>query len=310
MKFYFAPLVGVTGYVYRNVHKELFPGVDKYFAPFISPNEQGVCKSKEMRDILPEHNEGIAMVPQILTNNAEYFLKTAKQLCDFGYKEVNLNLGCPSAPLVKRGRGSGFLARKEELKQFLQEITEADLMKISIKTRLGKDEPEEIYELMDIFNAYPIEELIIHARVQQDFYKNTPNRKIFAEAAAMSKHPICYNGDLFTVQDYHGFIKECPNVKRIMLGRGLLNSPDLVTKLVYGEDVSVTDIRTFHNRIYQVYQQEITGDIHILNRMKQFWFYLNHNALSDNPSWNLVKECDTLQEYDQIAEKVIKAREA
>lgn len=309
MEFYFAPLVGVTGYVYRNVHQQLFPGVDKYFAPFISPNEQGVCKTKELLDILPEHNENITMIPQILTNNADYFIKTAKQLKDFGYTEVNLNLGCPSTPLVKRGRGSGFLARKEELNAFLQEITEADIMKLSIKARLGKDEPEEIYELMEIFNAYPLEELILHARVQQDFYQNEPNIAVFKEAAAMSRHSICYNGDIFSEQDYHAFVKECPNVSKIMLGRGLLNTPDLVTKLVYGSDATSSDIRTFHDTIYRTYQQEVTGDAHILNRMKQFWFYLNHNALADNPSWNLVKECNSLEQYDAMIEQVLLVRQ-
>ena len=309
MEFYFAPLVGVTGYVYRNVHRELYPGIEKYFAPFISPNEQGVCKSKEMRDILPKNNEGTKMIPQILTNNVEYFRETANQLLHFGYEEINLNLGCPSAPLVKRGRGSGFLARREELKYFLEEITKIQGMRLSIKTRLGKDNPEEIYELMKIFNGVPLEELIIHARVQQDFYKNTPNMEVFKEAVAMSRHPICYNGDIFTIEDYHAFVRDCPNVTKVMLGRGLLNTPDMVTKLAYGEETEVPGIRAFHDRIYEVYKQEITGESHILNRMKQFWFYLNHNAIVNNPSWNLVKECDSIEAYDAIVEQVIAARE-
>lgn len=169
---------------------------------------------------MPENNKGINLVPQILTNDSEGFILTAKKLKDLGYDEINLNLGCPSGTVVGKKRGSGFLAHREELDKFLEEIFKIDDMKISIKTRLGMDKPEEFYELIKIYNKYPMEELIIHPRTRQDFYGNKPNLEVFKDAISLSKNPVCYNGDIFTLEDHNKLIETFKEVDKIMLGRG------------------------------------------------------------------------------------------
>ena len=155
MKFYFAPLEGISGYVYRNAWEKHFGSVDKYFTPFLSPNQNGTFSSRELNDILPEHNEGMTVVPRILTNRAEDFIRTAKQLREYGYEEVNLNLGCPAGTVVSKKRGSGFLAEPELLEECLAEIFLKLDMKVSVKTRIGKEDPEEWHRLMEIYNQFP-----------------------------------------------------------------------------------------------------------------------------------------------------------
>ena len=206
MKYYLAPMEGITGHIYRNAYEKYFHNIDKYFTPFIVPNQSLSLKTKELRDLQPENNEGLNIVPQILTNDSEGFIITAKKLKELGYDEINLNLG--------------FLAKREELDIFLDEIFKIKDMKISIKTRIGKDSPEEFYKLIDIYNKYPLEELIIHPRTRQDFYGNTPNLEVFKDALSLSKHSICYNGDIFTKEDYNRFTKIFPQEDKIMLGRG------------------------------------------------------------------------------------------
>ncbi|BBF43836.1 tRNA dihydrouridine synthase B [Lachnospiraceae bacterium KM106-2] len=309
MKFYFAPLVGVTGYVYRNAHHALFDSIDKYFIPFISPNEEGLVKSKELAEVLPENNQGIPVVPQILTNRADYFLKTAKQLSELGYEEVNLNLGCPSAIVVSRGRGAGFLAHKDLLQEFLDEIYAKSSMKISIKTRLGMQDPNEFTDLMKIYNQYPVEELIIHPRVREDFYLNHPNREMFQEAAEMSVNPICYNGDIFTVEDYKAFREQCPDVGRIMMGRGLLGNPNLVGEILTGTRITKEELQALHDRIYHDFKEILTGDSHVLNRMKQFWFYVNPLFTEKELAWQKVKDCKELKAYLSVQEEIFETFE-
>ena len=199
MRLYLAPLEGITGWIFRSAVHECFGGFDKYFVPFIRPNQMGHFSAREKKDILPEHNEGMYTVPQILTNRPEDFIRTAHKLREYGYEEINLNLGCPSKTVVTKGRGAGFLADPDRLDAFLDEVFEKCAVRISVKTRLGMDEPEEFCYLLEIYNKYPMEELIIHPRVQKDFYKNTPDLKVFAEALAKSRNPVCYNGDIFTV---------------------------------------------------------------------------------------------------------------
>ena len=203
MDCYFAPMEGVTGYVFRNAHRRFYGNITKYFSPFLAPNRSRKLSSRERNDILPEHNKGIMLVPQVLTNRAEDFIWAAQAIQEFGYGEVNLNLGCPSGTVVTKYRGAG------------------------LKTRIGKSDPDEFQQLLLIFNRYPLEKLIIHPRLQTDFYQNSPNFPVFQYAVEHSSNPLCYNGDIFSEEDFICFQNQFPMVPSIMLGRGLLQDPAL-----------------------------------------------------------------------------------
>ena len=274
MKFYFAPLEGVTGYIYRNAYNKYFGEIDKYFTPFIVPTMNCILTSREKNDIIPEHNEGMVVVPQILTNNAEYFLDTVEKLQGYGYNEINLNLGCPSGTVVSKFKGSGFLAKRDELDAFLEEVFSKTSAKISLKTRIGKDSPEEFYELIKIFNKYPLEELIIHPRIRQEYYKNVPNMDVFKDAIQLSTNPLCYNGDIFNVEDYQRIREECPTIDKIMLGRGIIANPALVKEIRSGWQVDKAVLKSFHNEVFEGYKEVLSGDINALYRMKEFWHYM------------------------------------
>ena len=182
MRRYAAPMEGITGYVYRNAHHRVFGGVDRYFTPFLSPGKKRGLRSRELNDVLPEHNEGVPVVPQILTNDWEDFLHTAEILREFGYEEVNLNLGCPSGTVAAKKRGAGFLGYPEELDLFLGRIFDGTDMGISVKTRIGVERPEEFERLLAIYRKYPLRELIVHPRVLRDGYANTPDLPAFLQA--------------------------------------------------------------------------------------------------------------------------------
>ena len=275
MKCYFAPLEGVTGYVFRNAHRDFFDPADKYFSPFIvpKPNTGKRFGAKEMSDILPEHNRNLYLVPQIMTKHAEDFIHTAKALEELGYREVNLNLGCPSRTVVSKGRGSGFLAKPEELESFLDEIFSALSMKISIKTRIGKDSPREFERLISIYNKYPLEELIIHPRVQKDYYNGTPDIECFQMAWNFSKNPVCYNGDIFCVEDLRKIKSICPKLDRVMMGRGLLANPGLIGEIHGKGQMDPETFHAFHDRLMYDYQAVFYGDKNVLFKMKEFWYY-------------------------------------
>ena len=228
-----------------------FGGFDKYFVPFIRPNQMGHLSAREKKDILPEHNRNMYTIPQILTNRADDFVRTANKLKEYGYSEVNLNLGCPSRTVVTKGRGSGFLAYPDKLDAFLGEIFESCDMKISIKTRLGMEDPEEFRRLIEIYNKYPVCELIIHPRVQKDFYRNMPDREMFGEVLPKSRSPVCYNGDIFTPEDYQNFIKDFPNVQCVMTGRGVIADPALGRRIRGGGDANKEELRRFHDMLYR-----------------------------------------------------------
>ncbi len=306
MKYYFAPMEGITGYIHRNAFQAFFPGIDKYITAFIAPNQHGKLSSREKNDILPEHNEGMRVVPQLLTNNADDFILTAKKLKDFGYDEINLNLGCPSRTVVSKFRGSGFLAKPQELDHFLYEIFDRAEAEISVKTRIGRDSPEEFHRLMEIYNQYPLKELVIHPRTQQDFYKNSPNMEVFAEALSMSACPVCYNGDIFTVKDLEVFRARFPEVEKVMLGRGLLVNPMLIESAENGEALDQERIRRFHDRVYCGYKEVLSGDKVILFKMKELWCYMIHLFPDSKKHAKRIRKSERLAAYEDAVDALFR----
>lgn len=305
MKYYFAPLEGISGYIYRNAYEKFFPNnIDKYFTPFIVPNQSKSLKTKEFRDVLPENNNGLNIIPQILTNDSKGFIATCKKLKQLGYDEVNLNLGCPSGTVVSKFRGSGFLAKREELDNFLDEIFKIQDMKISIKTRLGVDSADEFYEIMKIYNKYPMEELIIHPRTRQDFYGNKPNMEMFKDALKSSKNTICYNGDIFSVKDYEKFIEECPSVDRIMIGRGSLANPGLINEIKGKGVVDKNILKEFHDEVCMGYKEMLSGDINVLFRMKELWSYMIGMFEDSEKVAKKIKKERMLNEYNVIISRL------
>lgn len=304
MKFYLAPLEGITGYIYRNAYRDCFGQADKYFIPFIQPKQKGNFSAREKKDILPEHNRDMNAIPQILTNHAEDFLETEEKLWDYGYREVNLNLGCPSRTVVSKGRGSGFLADPWKLDRFFEEIFKNTKMELSVKTRIGISSPEEFEEILEVYNRYSLKELIIHPRVQKDFYKNTPNWEIFEEAVGKSKAPLCYNGDLFSREDYLRFQAKFPGIESVMLGRGILRNPGLILQIKENAVITREQIRNFHDRIYSDYQKALCGDKTVLFKMKELWLYLIGSFTNGEKYGKKIRKTEKLWQYEQIVDRL------
>ncbi len=301
---------GLTGYIYRNAHHALFPnGIEKYFSPFIFANQSDGFKARDINDILPENNRGMVLIPQLLTNNADDFIHTAKKIQQLGYQEINLNLGCPSGTVVAKGRGSGFLAKRAELDVFLEKIFNQPVVKISVKSRIGKERPEEFDELIEIFNKYPMEELIIHPRVQTDQYKNTPNMEAFSAAFRKSKNPVCYNGDLYVKADIDGFSNAYPSVEMVMIGRGLLMNPGLVNEVLYNVGLDKFLLKSFHDQIYDGYKRVLFGERNVLFKMKELWTYMIL-MFSDNAKHaKRIKKSQSLRDYDEAVSLLFRESE-
>lgn len=308
-RIYFAPLEGITGYVYRNAHRKYFGNIDKYFLPFVVINQTGKLKSKERNDVLPSHNEGITAVPQILGNNAEQLVLMAKYLQDLGYREINLNLGCPARTVVTKKKGSGLLAYPEELERFLEQVYQNISIDLSIKTRIGLESPEEFYRILSIYNQYPIKELTIHPRVQKDFYSNTPNWDIFQMAVEESKNPLCYNGDIFSDEDRKRFENRFPDVDAVMLGRGLIRNPGLADTIKEGKVYDKSVWKAFHDELVCGYQEVMSGDKNVLFKMKEIWFYMGHSFADAEKLVKQMRKTNHFHEYLELAEKLFEEKE-
>ena len=305
MNFYFAPLESITGYIYRNIYEKHFGGIDKYFSPFISTNQHYGMQNKEKRDVAPENNQGYYLVPQIMSNKADQFADMAKKLKDLGYREINLNLGCPSKTVVTKKKGSGFLGYPEELEQFLAEFFElCPDMDVSVKTRIGLENPEEFERLLEIYNQFPLSELIVHPRLQTDYYKNHPNMEVFAQCVEKAKAPLCYNGDLYTVDDIRNFEKTYPTVENVMLGRGLLRTPSLLAEL-QGKPRDLNQWYEFLTELCEAYERDFSGNTNVLYKMKEHWYYLFQSLPEQEKAMKAMRKVKDLSNYKILVKSIL-----
>lgn len=298
MRYDCAPMEGVTGHIFRLAHHRWFGGIDRYYMPFLSPTQTHSFSRREWSDLLPENNEGLSVIPQLLTRNADDFLWAASELADSGYTEVNLNLGCPSGTVVAKGKGSGFLGRPQELEEFLDRIFSRCPLRISIKTRLGLNDPDEFPALLELFQRYPVPELIIHPRVQKDFYRHPARWDVFAAILPACRLPVCCNGDLATAERCAAFRTRFPSVTALMLGRGLIGDPALARKLSGGSAADRDSLRAFHDQLYEDYCTAFGSRRNAMMRMKELWFYMIGLFEDDGKAYKTLRKASDFHVYE------------
>ncbi len=305
MNLYFAPLEGITTYIYRNTHREIFGGCDEYYAPFIVPSDDERITKKSLKDILPENNKGCNLKVQVLTNKSESFLKFEKIIGELGYSEVNINLGCPSGTVVSKGRGAGFLRDTDGLDRFLCEVFENTALKVSVKTRTGFYSNREFEEILNIYNKYPLTELIVHPRVREQFYKGEPDVKCFKFTYNNTKLPLCYNGDICFSDNFFEIKEKYPNLKGVMIGRGAIANPAIFREIKGGKKLSLNEIFEFTNRLADNYMEVLKSETFTLHKLKEVWFYMLENFPENKKLAKSIKKAQKLSELFNCIKEMV-----
>ena len=299
MNRYFAPMEGLTDSVFRRLHHTYFPGVDRYYMPFISPTMHRTLTPREARELPPADSVPFTAVPQILTKVADDFLWAAQQCAQLGYSEVNLNLGCPSGTVVSKGKGSGMLADPAQLDRFLDAVFSAASIKISVKSRLGITDPQEFPKLLDIYNRYPITELTLHPRVRKAFYSGRVEMDMFAYCAANSVNPVCYNGDIRNVSDIENIAKQFPTVQSVMIGRGLIGDPGMLSG-----GTTIPALEGMFNAMLEEYMALFGGSRNAMFRLKEHWGFLLHRFDNSEKLGKRLRKTIDLAEYKAITQEI------
>lgn len=299
MRYYFAPMEGITDSIYRRVHHKYFGGVGRYYMPFLSPTMHRCLTHREQRELPMADSVSFEAVPQILTKVAEDFLWAAQVIADRGYREVNLNVGCPSGTVVAKGKGSGMLRDISALDAFLETIYAKSPIPVSVKTRLGMENAAEFPAILDIYNQYPVRELIIHPRVRKQFYEGSVDMDMFRYAVENSKIPLCYNGDLTSKADISAFSAEFPEIEAVMLGRGLIGDPGMLS------DADTGVLEDFVNELLEEYILAFGGSRNAMFRMKENWRHLTEHFATDEKLCKRLRKTTDLDEYRQITAQIL-----
>jgi tRNA-dihydrouridine synthase B len=308
MMIYLSPVQGITDRIYRNLFSVYFKGVDLAVAPFISLSKKIKPESNLLREVYPDNNTGILTIPQIMSSKPDDFTRLANMLYDIGCGTVNWNLGCPFPMVVKKGRGAGMLCHPDRVESFLEKTMPALKPKLSIKLRIGLKYPDEILQLIPIFNRFELEELIIHPRTAVQMYAGEVDLDIFEQCLGLSKHRVVYNGDINSFEKYKMLAQRFGSVKRWMIGRGLIGNPFLAEKIKfhtekpYAEKIKI--MRTFHDQLFAEYSKILYGPAHITNKMKEVWTYMGSFFANSEKIRKRINKTHHRDNYVDVVNKV------
>lgn len=304
MEYCFAPLEGVTDRVFRRVHAASFPGVDRYYIPFLSPTTRLTFSGREQRELIPDPAVKVPTIPQILAKDPELFLITARLLRDAGYPEIDLNLGCPSGTVTAKGKGSAMLREPDALARFLDRVFAGQDLKISVKTRIGYESPEEWDALLDVLARYPFTRVTIHPRTRDQFYRGRVHRECIRTALSRLKVPVTANGDLFFSEDVSGLADECPGLGSVMLGRGLVAQPALVRVLQGGPALKREELKGFHDALLEGYREALWPPNAILGHMHELMWYMGSCFADAGKELKEIRKSKNMGQYLNAAERL------
>ena len=300
MRYYYAPLEGITDATFRQLHHKYFPGVDRYFMPFISPTIHRTLTHREARELPRADSVGFYAVPQLLGKNVEDMLWAIEVCKDQGYDEVNINLGCPSGTVVSKGKGSGMLADIYTLDEFLEAIYARAVLPVSLKTRIGVNDSENWGKILEIYRDYPVKELTVHPRIRKAFYKGDCDMTAFAQAVDNSPFPVCYNGNINSVADAEKIAARFPSVESVMIGRGLVADPGM---LCGGTERQ--RLQAFLNELSDTYCVVFESKRNAIYRMKDNWHYLISLFEGSEKLWKEMRKSTDYDRFMAIANEII-----
>ena len=310
IKIYQAPLQGATDFDFRKALAESFGGIDKYFIPYLSYGKGREIKKSQLREVFPENNESLPVVPQVLFSDQAELFDLVSILIDYGYEEINLNLGCPYPMATNKGRGAAWLEKPEALNEILQQLYAKGFpAKFSVKMRAGMTNDQDAQAIFGILNQFPLEELIFHPRTASQMYDGKANPQLFADAISLVKHPMVYNGDITSAADFQEIQSLLPEQNSWMIGRGLVTNPALAAQLkgeVFEPKALRKQMREFHDQLLEGYSARLQGDGHIVMKMSQFWAYFSQSFENPHKAMKLVKKSSSLLKYNAAVTEIFK----
>ncbi len=286
-----------------------FGGIDQYIAPYIRINGKPEIKSANERDILPANNSSINLIPQIITKDAGEFLFVAKYIQKLGYSELNWNLGCPYPMVAKRGMGSGLLCMPEKIDEILNMVSAETGIQVSVKMRLGYENPQEIFHVLPVLEKYRLANITIHPRIGKQLYRGEVDLKAFEDCLGHSSHKIFYNGDITSVQSFREMKDRFPTINNWMIGRGLIADPFLPV-MIKSDNPEYPENRydvfnSFHDALLSSYEEALSGQKHLLMKMYSFWEYFIQSFPKSPKGLKRIKKAQNIRVYREVVKQIM-----
>lgn len=304
-----SPLQGFTDFRFRNAFQKYFEGIDTFYAPYIKMNGKLVIKNSYQRDLQPDNNTSLTVIPQVMTNDADEFLFAVNYVQSLGYKEMNWNLGCPYPMVTKRGMGSGLICNPDKINEVLKRAHNQTDIVVSMKMRMGYENAQEILEVFPMLDTYPLKNIAIHARIGKQLYKGPVDLEAFQKCVESTKHKLYYNGDITTVAKFKEIKERFPTIDHFMIGRGLIADPFLPGMIKADTTEYPADrwkiFSEFHDTIYQQYDEALSGPTPIKMKMQGFWEFFSQSFSNPQKTFKMIKKANNPRAYKQAVREIL-----
>ncbi len=304
-----SPLQGFTDYKFRNAFHQYFGGIDTFYSPYIRLNGKLEIKPSYHRDLIPENNNTLTVIPQIITNDADEFLFVAKYVQELGYQELNWNLGCPYPMVTKRCMGSGLINDWERIDGILNRVHQESDILVSMKMRMGYEDSTEILKVLPVLDKYPLKNIAIHARIGKQLYKGGVDLDAFQRCLENTQHKLYYNGDITSVMQYQKMVERFPTIDHWMIGRGLIADPFLPSMIKnntteYPKN-KLEIFGKFHDQLYHDYESALSGSSHVLVKMESFWEYFATTFPDPHKTFKKIKKAKNPRDYQEAVKSIL-----
>ena len=307
MKIYSAPLQGYTEAVWRNIHNDVFGGIDGYYTPFLR-YEHGEIRNKDVRDIERKNNTVENLVPQIIAATPEEMRPLMELVVNEGYRCVDINMGCSFPLQMRKKHGAGLLAYPDMVAAIMKATAEYPDIEFTVKMRLGCESKDEWRALLPILNDTPLAHITMHPRLGVEQYKKPVDVDAFAEFYDACKHPVIYNGDILTLDDIKRIEERFPALKGVMLGRGLLANPALGVEYRNGRTLDSAELCTLvqqmHDELFRQLSPRLQGNTQFLSKMKPYWEYLMPDMLKRDKK--AILKATTIEKYQSAVANALR----
>lgn len=304
MKFHVAPVQGHTDAPYRHFHQQHFPDDVTYYTPFIRWEKDGLRK-KDVKDLTSDFNDNIDLVPQIIFRDSDELKSLVDSIFDLGYKKIDLNMGCPFPLQTAKGRGAAAISNSELHKSVAEVVNENSEIRFSVKMRLGMNGADEWKSLLETLNTLDLHHITLHPRTAKEQYSGDLHLDIFAEFLKKSRNPVVFNGELKSIEDIHRISRSFPDISGVMIGRGLLSRPSLLSEFIHNQNLDREEqlqaLLSLHKDIISYYRANLIGGEHqILSKIKPYWEYTE--ALIGRKAWKAIKKASNMAKYNTAIE--------
>jgi nifR3 family TIM-barrel protein len=306
-----APMQDVTNLWFMKVIAH-YGSPDYFFTEYFRVNETSRLNPKILAAIT-ENDTGRPVFAQMIGESVPDLARTAKQLCKYNTAGIDLNMGCPAPRIYRKNVGGGLLREPEKIERILAELRfVVNDRPLTVKMRLGFENTDNFYKILDIIARQNIDLLSLHGRTVKDMYHGVVKYDLIAEAVKRVDCPVLANGNINSATTAIKVLSQT-GAAGVMVGRWAIGNPwlfDQIRQALSGQPiipVSLVKVRNYIDRLWQTPTASTMPERARVGYLKMFLNYIALSVDTDGYFLRMMRQAQTEVELLTICDRFLLA---